>query len=112
MGALTTEKKSDSLNGSNDPEVLAPRDANEVTCPEHTTERRLMAKIDGRVIPFLCIMYLLAFLGMSLLVHLAERCRVANHSSLSRQTESTSRTRTFINYPKTWVSSATKTLIV
>lgn len=112
MGAFTTEKKSDSLNGSNDPEVLAPRDANEVTCPEHTTERRLMTKIDGRVIPFLCVMYLLAFLGMSLLVHLAACCRVANRSSLPPQTESTSRTRTSMDYPRNWVSSATKTLIV
>lgn len=37
--------------------------AEEVVCPPHTTERRLMAKIDMRVVPFLCIMYLLAFLG-------------------------------------------------
>jgi hypothetical protein len=27
---------------------------------EHTTERKLMAKIDYRVIPCLCILYLLA----------------------------------------------------
>lgn len=33
-----------------------------VVCPPHTTERKLMAKIDFRVIPFLCILYLLAFL--------------------------------------------------
>ena len=33
-------------------------------CPPHTSERRLMAKIDFHVVPFLCIMYLLAFLGM------------------------------------------------
>jgi hypothetical protein len=31
-----------------------------------------MAKIDFHVIPFLCIMYLLAFLGMS---HIPLRCR-------------------------------------
>jgi hypothetical protein len=37
--------------------------ADEIECPPHTTERRLMAKIDMRVVPFLCIMYLLAFLG-------------------------------------------------
>ncbi|PTB67637.1 MFS general substrate transporter [Trichoderma citrinoviride] len=36
--------------------------AEEVVCPPHTTERRLMAKVDMRVVPFLCIMYLLAFL--------------------------------------------------
>lgn len=33
-----------------------------VVCPPHTTEAKLMAKIDFRVIPFLCILYLLAFL--------------------------------------------------
>ena len=34
-----------------------------VVCPPHTTERRLLTKIDFRVVPFLCIMYTLAFLG-------------------------------------------------
>ncbi|RDA89870.1 hypothetical protein CP533_6658 [Ophiocordyceps camponoti-saundersi (nom. inval.)] len=33
-----------------------------VECPPHTTEAKLLARIDLRVIPFLCIMYLLAFL--------------------------------------------------
>jgi hypothetical protein len=33
-----------------------------VQCPAHTTERKLLTKIDLHVIPFLCIMYLLAFL--------------------------------------------------
>ena len=33
-----------------------------VECPSHTTERKLVAKIDLRVIPFLSILYLLAFL--------------------------------------------------
>uniref|UniRef100_A0A8H7K111 Major facilitator superfamily (MFS) profile domain-containing protein n=1 Tax=Bionectria ochroleuca TaxID=29856 RepID=A0A8H7K111_BIOOC len=34
----------------------------DVQCPPHTTERRLLVKIDLHVVPFLCIMYLLAFL--------------------------------------------------
>ncbi|KAG5979794.1 hypothetical protein E4U55_004752 [Claviceps digitariae] len=34
----------------------------EIKCPAHTTDKRLMTKIDLHVIPFLCIMYLLAFL--------------------------------------------------
>jgi hypothetical protein len=34
-----------------------------VSCPPHTTERKLLTRIDLRVVPFLCIMYLLAFLG-------------------------------------------------
>ncbi|KAK0249845.1 High-affinity nicotinic acid transporter [Friedmanniomyces endolithicus] len=33
-----------------------------VECPPHTTERKLVRKIDIHVIPCLCIMYLLAFL--------------------------------------------------
>jgi hypothetical protein len=33
-----------------------------VQCPPHTTEKRLVYKIDLHVIPFLCIMYLLAVL--------------------------------------------------
>lgn len=33
-----------------------------VECPPHTTERRLVNRIDFRVIPYLCILYLLAFL--------------------------------------------------
>ena len=33
-----------------------------VPCPLHTTERRLVHRIDMRVIPFLCVLYLLAFL--------------------------------------------------
>lgn len=34
----------------------------QVQCPPHTTERKLVARIDFHVVPFLCIMYLLAFL--------------------------------------------------
>ena len=42
------------------------RDADvHVECPPHTTELKLMTKIDLHVIPWLCIMYLLAFLGKS-----------------------------------------------
>lgn len=33
-----------------------------VQCPSHTTERKLIARIDWRVIPILSILYLLAFL--------------------------------------------------
>ena len=35
----------------------------DVQGPAHTTERKLLAKIDCHVVPWLCIMYLLAFLG-------------------------------------------------
>lgn len=33
-----------------------------VECPPHTTQRRLVTKIDFRIIPVLSILYLLAFL--------------------------------------------------
>ncbi|WXC47324.1 hypothetical protein QX201_007044 [Fusarium graminearum] len=38
----------------------------QLVCPSSTTDSKLMARIDFHVIPFLCIMYLLAFLGMLL----------------------------------------------
>lgn len=47
-----------STRGANDVEY----DELHVVCPSHTTEAQLMRKIDFRVIPFLCILYLLAFL--------------------------------------------------
>lgn len=47
-------------NGANNNRV--EYDELHVVCPPHTTEKKLMAKIDMRVIPFLCILYLLAFL--------------------------------------------------
>lgn len=53
---------SDSNNGvdSDEPAVLREED---VVCPPHTTEGKLMWKIDCHVVPWLCLMYLLAFLG-------------------------------------------------
>ncbi|RYP21222.1 hypothetical protein DL765_002361 [Monosporascus sp. GIB2] len=33
-----------------------------VRCPPHTTERKIVMRIDWRLVPFLCILYLLAFL--------------------------------------------------
>jgi MFS family permease len=34
----------------------------EIPCPAHTTERRLVWRIDFHILPFLCIMYLMSFL--------------------------------------------------
>ncbi len=34
----------------------------QVQCPSHTTQRRLISKVDLRVIPVLSLLYLLAFL--------------------------------------------------
>ncbi|ESZ92196.1 putative Uncharacterized transporter [Sclerotinia borealis F-4128] len=50
----------------------------EVVCPSHTTEAKLMRKIDLRVIPCLCIMYLLAFL---------DRVNIANAKSFHLATD-------------------------
>ena len=47
-----------------------------VVCPPHTTERKLMRNIDLRVMPFLCILYLLAFL---------DRVNIANARSFGLQ---------------------------
>ncbi|RYP59035.1 hypothetical protein DL771_011028 [Monosporascus sp. 5C6A] len=33
-----------------------------VRCPPHTTEKKMVMRIDWRLVPFLCILYLLAFL--------------------------------------------------
>jgi hypothetical protein len=59
--------------GANDasyPVTAAAYDQNDddpeaVVCPPTTTERKLITKIDFRIIPVLCILYLLAFLGKS-----------------------------------------------
>lgn len=42
------------LDGDSDDEIAV--------CPSSTTEAKLMRKVDFRVIPMLCILYLLAFL--------------------------------------------------
>ena len=77
MGAAVDEKSGDSLNsvgdnGSKDHTKPADVELNrniedEPQVPAGTTERKIMTKIDMRVIPVLCIMYLLAFLGTSIL---------------------------------------------
>lgn len=63
--AVANEKTSNgSLHDSNDNGVLETSPVQEVPVPAGTTERRILTKIDFHVVPFLCIMYLLAFLGM------------------------------------------------
>ncbi|KAH7336471.1 major facilitator superfamily domain-containing protein [Rhexocercosporidium sp. MPI-PUGE-AT-0058] len=49
-----------------------------IVCPSHTTEKKLMTKIDFRVIPFLCVLYLLAFL---------DRVNIANAKSFGLQAD-------------------------
>jgi hypothetical protein len=43
-------------------EAPADYDPNNVPCPAHTTERKLLTRIDLHVIPFLALLYWLAFL--------------------------------------------------
>lgn len=43
-----------------------------VACPPHTTEKKLMARIDAHLLPFISILYLLAFL---------DRVNIANAKS-------------------------------
>ncbi|KAM3461821.1 hypothetical protein MY5147_000351 [Beauveria neobassiana] len=67
MGVAVANEKSSagSLNGSsNDNAVVleAAEPVREISVPAGTTERRILTKIDLHVVPFLCIMYLLAFL--------------------------------------------------
>lgn len=70
MGVAVANEKtsSGSLNDSFNDNAAALEAApavHEVPVPEGTTERRILTKIDLHVVPFLCIMYLLAFLGNS-----------------------------------------------
>lgn len=72
MGLTWGEKKAappDAFDGASDGQDTerageAAGDV-QVECPPHTTERKLVARIDLHVVPWLCIMYLLAFLGES-----------------------------------------------
>lgn len=65
-----SKEKDISSPGLNEHEPVPRYDANTydddapelVACPPHTTESKLVTRIDLHVIPFLCIMYLLAFL--------------------------------------------------
>lgn len=57
-------------NGNNG--ELGAYDELGVRCPPHTTERRLKARIDGHVLPFIIVLYLLAFL---------DRVNIANAKS-------------------------------
>ncbi|KAJ6788807.1 hypothetical protein PWT90_02810 [Aphanocladium album] len=64
MGVAVANEKtsSGSLDDSHDNGVLETSPVQEVPVPAGTTERRILTKIDLHVVPFLCIMYLLAFL--------------------------------------------------
>ncbi|KAK2629871.1 hypothetical protein QTJ16_000691 [Diplocarpon rosae] len=62
----------------NAPNANAHLDDFNVVCPSHTTEKKLMTRIDLRVIPCLCILYLLAFL---------DRVNIANAKSFGLATD-------------------------
>lgn len=85
---MAAQKEDHSRNGAGDntnntysPEngdAITEYDELHVPCPPHTTERRLKAKIDLRVVPFLIVLYLLAFL---------DRVNIANARSFSLVTD-------------------------
>ncbi|KAI2637315.1 MFS general substrate transporter [Xylaria nigripes] len=49
-------------------------DPDAVQCPSHTTEAKLISRIDWNILPFVCVMYLLAFL---------DRVNIANAKSFN-----------------------------
>lgn len=49
-----------------------------VVCPSHTTEKKLMARIDAHLLPFISLLYLLAFL---------DRVNIANAKSFGLVTD-------------------------
>ncbi|KAI8947447.1 MFS general substrate transporter [Xylaria longipes] len=53
-------------------------DESNVQCPSHTTERKLMTRIDWYILPFVSIMYLLAFL---------DRVNIANARSFDLEAD-------------------------
>ncbi|KAF2652469.1 MFS general substrate transporter [Lophiostoma macrostomum CBS 122681] len=76
---FSKKEKTSELEGTTPPEYEGGyQDDAQVICPAHTTERRLVHKIDLHVIPFLCIMYLLAFL---------DRVNIANANVFGLSTE-------------------------
>ncbi|KAL8753018.1 MAG: hypothetical protein Q9184_005547 [Pyrenodesmia sp. 2 TL-2023] len=76
LGIEQQQQQQPYANNYYDPDIAHPAageydDDLHVQCPPHTTQRRLVAKIDFRVIPVLSILYLLAFL---------DRTNIANAS--------------------------------
>lgn len=76
------DDKQQYANNYYDPNIAHPgaeyNDDLGARCPSHTSQRRLVSKIDLRVIPVLSLMYLLAFL---------DRTNIANASVFSLQTD-------------------------
>lgn len=62
VGVITGNQPGDFYTNQKDSGSPAEYEDQHVACPSHTTERRLMTKVDLRLIPFLVLLYLLAFL--------------------------------------------------
>ncbi|KAF4540272.1 MFS transporter [Lasiodiplodia theobromae] len=60
--AVAPRSSSEDGNYVPDPAAVEYDSDLHVECPPHTTERRLVNRIDFHVIPYLCVLYLLAFL--------------------------------------------------
>lgn len=69
MALMPDSHPSPALGEFKDGALASPSRANQeinhagsIECPSHTTERKLIAKIDLHVVPILCLLYFLAFL--------------------------------------------------
>ncbi|KAI1484015.1 MFS general substrate transporter [Daldinia eschscholtzii] len=68
-----------------------------IPCPPHTTERKLMTRVDWQLIPFLCILYLLAFLDRVNIAN-ARSFRLVEDLHLENHEYNTALTMFFVPY--------------
>lgn len=65
------EKLGAELDTHSDDNGVLANDNGPLVCPPCTTDKKLLWRIDCHVVPWLCIMYLLAFLGkLSIFIHI------------------------------------------
>lgn len=57
MGFFSKEKEQPPPYGDDTIETNGYNSDEPARCPPHTTERKLMLRIDAHVMPFLCVMY-------------------------------------------------------
>src|SRR4051812_25629480 len=69
MAQLNEKRNCESPSAPIDAERQGQLTNVELVCPPCTTDRKLVLRIDTHVVPCLCLMYILAFLGMSPTLH-------------------------------------------
>lgn len=114
MTTVTDTREKDAPQPLNTDAIHDDQSANSKTsvqCPAGTTEKKLMLRVDLHILPFLCIMYLLAFLGKSILSPSLDSSGSSSiHSHNTRaQIVSTSPTQTSTVSPKSWASRNSNT---